>query len=99
MPHIPVHPSAAKRHRQNLKRQERNRAIRTHARSAAKQALDAIGGADEAAAREQLREATRVLYKAASAGTLHRNTARRKVARLAASLSRKFAKPAAPAAQ
>ncbi len=96
MPHIPVHPSAAKRHRQNLKRQEHNRAIRTRARSAAKQALDAIGGGDEAAAREQLRQATSVLFKAASAGTLHRNTARRKVARLAARLSRKFAKPAMP---
>ncbi len=99
MPHIPVHPSAAKRHRQNLKRQERNRSIRTHARSAAKRALDAIAGGDEAAARAQLREATRVLYKAASAGTLHRNTARRKVARLSAQLSRKFAKAAAPAQQ
>jgi small subunit ribosomal protein S20 len=97
MPHIPVHPSAAKRHRQNLKRQEHNRGIKTRARTAAKQALDAIVGGDEARAREQLREATRALHKAASAGTLHRNTARRKVARLAAQLSRKFAKAAAPA--
>jgi small subunit ribosomal protein S20 len=99
MPHIPVHPSAAKRHRQNLKRQERSRSIRTRARSAAKRALDAISGGDEAAAREQLREAVSVLSKAASAGTLHRNTARRKVARLSAQLSRKFAKPSAPAQQ
>jgi len=36
-----------------------------------------------------LREATRVLYKAAGKGTLHRNTAARKVARLSRALHRK----------
>jgi small subunit ribosomal protein S20 len=94
MPHIPVHPSAQKRHRQNLKRAERNRAIKTHARSAAKVAQQSIEGSDEAKARAELKQATKVLYKAASSGTMHRNTARRKVARLAASLHRKFAKSA-----
>jgi small subunit ribosomal protein S20 len=94
MPHIPVHPSAQKRHRQNLKRAERNRAVKTHARSIAKAAQVAIESTDEAKARAELKVATKVLYKAASSGTMHRNTVRRKVARLSASLHRKFAKPA-----
>jgi len=48
----------------------------------------------EAKAREALKQATRVLYKAINSGTLHRNTVRRKVARLSASLHRKFGKKA-----
>lgn len=91
MPHIPIHPSAQKRRRQNLKRAERNRVIKTRARTSAKTAAEAIAlGNDEAQAREALKQATRVLYKAVSAGTMHRNTARRKVARLSQSLHRKF---------
>jgi small subunit ribosomal protein S20 len=91
MPHIPVHPSAEKRHRQSLKRRERNRAIKTHVHSAVKQATKAIDGADANDAQQELRQATRVLYKAAGKGALHRNTAARKVARLARALHRKHA--------
>jgi small subunit ribosomal protein S20 len=95
MPHIPVHPSAQKRHRQNLKRAERNRVARTRARTSAKNAAETIASStDEAAAREALKQATRVLYKAISNGTMHRNTVRRKVARLSQSLHRKFGKKA-----
>ncbi len=91
MPHIPVHPSAEKRHRQSLKRAERNRTVRTRARSLAKTAAETIASTtDQAKAQEALKEATKVLYKAAGKGTLHRNTVRRKVARLSASLHRKF---------
>jgi small subunit ribosomal protein S20 len=92
MPHIPVHPSAQKRHRQNLKRAVQNRLVKTRARSAAKAAQLAIEGTDETKARADLKLATKVLHKAASSGTMHRNTASRKVARLAKSLHRKFAK-------
>src|SRR5215470_9670397 len=95
MPHIPVHPSAQKRHRQNLKRAERNRVARTRARTSAKTAAETIASStDEAAAREALKQATKVLYKAISNGTMHRNTVRRKVARLSQSLHRKFGKKA-----
>jgi len=85
MPHIPVHPSAQKRHRQNLKRQERNRAIKSRVRNAVKVAADAIASGDSAAA-EKLRQASRALQKAASSKTLHRNTARRQIARLSSRL-------------
>lgn len=95
MPHIPVHPSAQKRHRQNLKRADRNRIARTRARTFAKSAGETIASAtDEAQARDALKEATKVLYKAISNGTMHRNTVRRKVARLSASVHRKFGKKA-----
>jgi len=91
MPHIPVHPSAEKRNRQNLKRRDRNRAIRSRVHSAVKDTLEAIAGTDAAAAAAQLRQATRVLYKAAGKGTVHRNTAARKIARLSRALHRKHA--------
>ncbi len=91
MPHIPVHPSAEKRNRQNLKRRDRNRAIRSRAHTAVKDPLEAIAGADAAAAAAQLRQATRVLYKAAGKGTVHRNTAARKIARLSRAPHRKHA--------
>ncbi len=98
MPHIPVHPSAQKRHRQNLKRHARNRTIKSRVHSAVKEAAKAIEGADAQAAEQQLREATRVLYQAASKGTVHRNTVARKVARLSRALHRKHhAAAAAPA--
>jgi small subunit ribosomal protein S20 len=82
MPHIPIHPSAEKRHRQNLKRQTRNRLVKTRTRTAAKNALEAIAGTDAEAASKALREAASLLQKAASKGVIKRNTASRKIARL-----------------
>lgn len=99
MPHIPNHPSAQKRHRQSLKRQARNRAIKTRVRTAAKQALDAIQGTDKQAAEQALRNATKVLYKAASKGTIKRNTASRKVSRLSRRLHRAHTAQASAAPQ
>jgi small subunit ribosomal protein S20 len=86
MPHIPVHPSAQKRHRQSLKREARNRAIKTRVRTAAKQALVAIEGKNK-----EERNAMKVLSKAASKGTIKRNTASRKIARLSRRLHRAHA--------
>ncbi|MGO9451473.1 MAG: 30S ribosomal protein S20 [Candidatus Binataceae bacterium] len=94
MPHIPVHPSAQKRHRQNLKRQERNRAIKSHVRNAVKVASDAIKSSDATAAGEKLREATRALQRATSKGALHKNTARRQIARLSSQLHKAQSKSA-----
>jgi small subunit ribosomal protein S20 len=83
MPHIPVHPSAIKRRRQNLKRQERNRAIKSSVHTALKAASEAIAGSDPAAAAQGLKEASKALFKAVGKGTIHRNTASRKISRLA----------------
>jgi small subunit ribosomal protein S20 len=84
MPHIPVHPSAQKRHRQNLKRRDHNRAIRTQVRTAVKTATEAIAATDAGAAQEKLRAAISALDKAGGKGKLHRNTVARKIARLSA---------------
>jgi small subunit ribosomal protein S20 len=91
MPHIPVHPSAEKRRRQNLRRYERNRAIKSHVHSALKSASDVIAGKDAKAAAEELRLASKVLFKAVSKGTVHRNTASRKISRLARRLHKTHA--------
>jgi small subunit ribosomal protein S20 len=91
MPHIPVHPSAEKRRRQSLKRYARNHAIKARAHSAVKHALDAIGQNDRAAAEQALREAAKVLSKAASKGTIHRNTVSRRIARMSARLHKTYA--------
>jgi small subunit ribosomal protein S20 len=88
MPHIPVHPSAEKRRRQSLKRQARNRIIKTRARTAAKTAGEAIAGNDPAAAQTALRTAASILDKAVSKGAIKRNTASRKIARLSRRLHR-----------
>ena len=94
MPHIPVHPSAQKRHRQNLKRREHNRAIRTQVRTAVKTATEAIAATDAGAAQEKLRSAMSALDKAGGKGKLHRNTVARKIARLSAQYHKKHAQKA-----
>jgi small subunit ribosomal protein S20 len=98
MPHIPVHPSAEKRHRQSLKRQVRNRLIKTRTRTAAKNALETIAGKDREAANQALREAASLLQKAASRGVIKRNTAARKIARLSRRFHTAHVAPAGSAA-
>jgi small subunit ribosomal protein S20 len=80
---LPVrHPSAIKRHRQNLKRRTRNKTIRSHVRTDVRKLREAVASGDVATAQTQLRIAVRELYKAVSKGVLHRNAAARRVARL-----------------
>ncbi len=88
MPHVPVHPSAIKRHRRSLKRRARNRAVKTHVHSAVKSTQDALGGGNPEQAAQALRQAMKVLGKAATKGVIHRNTAARKISRLALRLNR-----------
>jgi small subunit ribosomal protein S20 len=88
MPHVPVHPSAIKRHRRSLKRKARNRAVKTHVHTAVKDAQEALGSGDAERGSQALREAMKVLGKAATKGVVHRNTAARKISRLARRLNR-----------
>ncbi|HXN86634.1 MAG TPA: 30S ribosomal protein S20 [Candidatus Binataceae bacterium] len=92
MPHIPVHPSAQKRQRQNLKRREHNHAAKTKVRTIVKTAVESIAATDATAAQEKLREAISALDKAASKGQMHRNTVSRKIGRLSAAFHRTHAK-------
>jgi small subunit ribosomal protein S20 len=76
------HPSALKRHRQSLKRAERNTAIRTNVRNAIKKVRTAVAAGDKPAAQAQLREVEKKLCKASSKGVYHANSAARRVSRL-----------------
>jgi len=92
MPHIPIHPSARKRHRQSVKREQRNHAIKARVRTTIKHANEAITHGDKTQAEQRLREATRLLYRAAGKGTLHPNTVRRKVSQLSRRFHMRYAK-------
>ncbi len=75
------HASAAKRHRQNLKRNERNSAARSRTRKAVRKAREAVlSKADD---RDTLvKHAVTELYRAASKSFIKPGTASRQVGRL-----------------
>ncbi len=74
--------SAAKAHRQSIKRRLRNRAVKSETKSAVKRAGEAIAGGDFEAAREVVRTAIETLDRAAQKGVLHANNASRRKSRL-----------------
>ena len=76
------HPSAIKRARQNVRRNERNVALRSALRTAVKKVLVAVERADVTAARDELPQAVRALGKATTKGIVHKNYAARKISRL-----------------
>lgn len=75
-------PSAAKAHRQSLKRRLRNRVVRTATKTYVKKAETAIAAGDPEAAREAVRTALATLDRAAKKGTIHPNAAARRKSRL-----------------
>ena len=81
---MPTTTSAKKRHRQNLRNRDRNRAAKTEIKSSIRKVLEAISAGDVDLAREQFRGASRTADQAASAGTIHRNRAARIKSRLSA---------------
>ena len=84
--------SALKRWRQNEGRRERNKPVRTAARTVVKKARVAIAdGGNEATV--ALREATSVLDRAAKHNVIHRNAASRHKSRLMRALNRQLAAP------
>ncbi|RMD87789.1 MAG: 30S ribosomal protein S20 [Alphaproteobacteria bacterium] len=76
-------PQAKKRIRRNLRRQEINKARRSRIRTFIKKVEAAIEGGDREAAEQALRAAEPEIRRGVSKGVLHRNTASRKVSRLA----------------
>jgi small subunit ribosomal protein S20 len=77
-----------KRNLQNERAHERNKAVRTSLKTAAKKVRAAAEGGDVDTAAEQARQASRALDKAASRGVLHKRTAARRKSRLAKTLAR-----------
>jgi small subunit ribosomal protein S20 len=75
--------SQIKRNRQNEKRAERNKAVRTALKTSTKKVRVTAAGGDSDGATERAREASRDLDKAASRGIVHKRTAARRKSRLA----------------
>ena len=76
------HKSAMKRNRQNVVRRERNRANRSRLKTLVRRVNEAVTGNAPEQAREALQAAVPMIAKAVNKGTIHRNTAARKVSRL-----------------
>ena len=76
-------PSAKKAARKIANRTAINKVPRTRMRSFVRRVEEAIGSGDKAAAEEALKDAQPHIMKAASRGIVHRNTASRKISRLA----------------
>ena len=74
--------SQMKRNRQNVKRNERNKAVRSELKTRTKAALAAAESGDARAAEEALRLAQQRIDTAVSKGVLHKNTAARRKSRL-----------------
>jgi small subunit ribosomal protein S20 len=77
------HKSAIKRNRQNEKRSERNRGLRTQVKSHTKKVLTDIEANNVEEAKKSLQEAETVIAKVASKGVLHSRAASRKISGLA----------------
>jgi small subunit ribosomal protein S20 len=81
-------PSAEKRNRQSQKRRARNQAVRTRVKSAVKKVRETLDGGELAAAQDAFKTAARVIDQASSKGVVHRNTASRKISRLAKAVAK-----------
>ena len=75
--------SQIKRNRQNAKRAERNKAVRTALKTSTKKVRLAVASGDGETAASRAREAARDLDKAVSRGIVHKRTAARRKSRLA----------------
>ena len=80
--------SALKAHRQNLKRRDANRQLRSKLRTGLKALRKAVDGTEKAAAAAAVGSAQSLVDKMASKGMIHRNTAARYKSRLSARASR-----------
>ena len=81
---MPQSASAKKRHKQNLRNRERNRATKSELKSHVRQVLSAIEAGDATQAREALRTLASSADKAAASKKIHRNKAARIKSRLSA---------------
>jgi small subunit ribosomal protein S20 len=88
---VASHESALKAHRQNVKRREHNRQLRTRLRSALRDIRAAIDTGDPKNVKEALRATISLVDKMAAKGLIHRNTAGRYKSRLASRVTKRSA--------
>lgn len=79
--------SAQKKHRQNLKRRERNRFVTSTLKTKVKRYSEAIGNEDIEQSQALLKELVSLTDKAATKGVMHRKKASRYVSRFSKKLS------------
>ncbi|MDJ0638080.1 MAG: 30S ribosomal protein S20 [Paracoccaceae bacterium] len=77
-------PQAKKRARQNARRLEVNKARRSRIRTYLRKVEEAIASGDKDAAAQALKQAQPELMRGVTKGVYHKNTAARKMSRLAA---------------
>jgi small subunit ribosomal protein S20 len=80
--------SQIKRNRQNERRHERNKAVKSSLKTSTKKVEVAVASGDLDDAQVQVREASRALDKAAAKGVLNKKTVARKKSRMAKSVNR-----------
>jgi len=77
------HKSPVKAAKQDIKRHNRNVSIKHGIATSMKKALAAATGGDKNQATQELKAAQKVVDSACSKGSLHRNTAARRVSKMA----------------
>lgn len=85
---MPNHKSAEKRAKQNVKRKERNMAVRSAARTVVKKTREAIASSKKDDAVAALKETSKTLLSSVSKGVLHKNNAARRISRLARQINK-----------
>jgi len=80
--------SALKANRQNIKRREHNRQLRSKLRSALKAIRASLDAKDLKAAKAALNQTVSIVDKMATKGIIHRNTAGRYKSRLASRMTK-----------
>ena len=83
--------SALKANRQNVKRREHNRELRSKLRTGLRGVRKALDGQDIDAAKAALKSVQSLVDKMATKGIIHKNTASRYKSRLTARLAKKTA--------
>jgi small subunit ribosomal protein S20 len=85
---VATHKSAIKRGRQNKARRLRNMAYKSSAKTAIKEVGLAVANNDIEGAKASLNTTVSMLQKIQSKGVIHKNTANRKISRLARQVNR-----------
>ena len=85
------HDSAFKAHRQNIRRREHNRQMRSRLRGALRDIRAAIDAGDPDKVKDALRSTISLVDKMAGKGIIHRNTAGRYKSRLTSRVAKRSA--------
>jgi len=79
---VAIHKSVIKRQKQDLKKHERNKSVKSLLKTLSKKVEQAVETKSADTAKDALVKAMKAYDKAASAGIVHRTTASRKISRL-----------------